>query len=149
MKRLLTVFAAVGLCAGIVFAKPQRRTITITLDASGETAGTNQTADVYGYIDEILISVSDGASAGACSVSYAPEAHGTNSLTAVTLATATVTDEKRFRPSVDRTDTAGSDLSSDPPERYMVFRETITFVVTASTTTNATWRCLIKYDDGK
>ena len=147
MKKLIAIAVSL-LCACVVFAKPQKRTITVTL-GDHLVAGTNQTADIYGYIDEILVSCSDGSSTGVVVISAAPVAHTGNTLSAVTLATATVTDEKLFRPRVDGTTTAGADNTNDPPGKFMVYKETVTMLVTASESTNVNWRAVIKYDDGK
>lgn len=134
MRRLLITLAA-GLiaCAGLAEPSMNYRDIPLGTNTSGSA-----TMPLSGYVEAVYVSVSDGASTGTVTVSYAPHAGGT----AVNIATNSVTDEKVWRPTVDRTDVAGADLTSDEPSRFALAGETVTFSV-ASSPTGLTWKCVV------
>jgi len=135
-------------CLSIAIARPQSAKVDVALTGVGVVTGTNTLYNINGYIHEITVVCSDDSSTGVVSVAYTPQDY-TNS--AVSLATGTATSgEKRWRPRVDGTTVAGADNSNDPPDRYMLVKQDkITFTLTGSENTNVTWRCRIKYDDGK
>jgi len=137
MKRIALITAMAAM-ASVVLAKPKLIYIPISLGAA--TGGTNTSEKVVGYVEEVQMSVSDGAATGLCSVAIQP---ADSTVAAYNLATNTVSDEKRFYPVRDNTDIAGTALTSDTPGRYFLIGDTVTFTVTGSST-NKTWRCRIK-----
>ena len=144
MKKLIAIASCLLLCVGVVMARPRQQSVKVVLTGAAVYAGTNTTASVNGYIDEIVVSCSDGASTGVVAVTVSPLAGD-----AVSIATGTVTDEKRWRPRVDSTTVAGAANTGNDPIRFPVVGETINVEVTASESSNVTWRADIKYDDGK
>jgi len=135
MRSLATTLIALLVVASTVLAEPQPHYNEIAL---GTNTSGSATFNVRGYLDSIYVAVSDGASTGTVAVSYAPLVGGTS----VNIATNSVTDEKVWRPVVDRTDINGDALTSDEPAPYVFVGETITFAVSSSPT-NLTWKCLI------
>lgn len=133
---------------GVAIARPQSAKVEVALTGVGVVAGTGTLYNVNGYIHEITVVCSDDTSTGIVAVAYTPQDY-TNS--AVSLATGTATSgEKRWRPRVDGTTVAGSANTSDAPDRFMLVKQDkVTFALTYSQNTNVTWRCRIKYDDGK
>ena len=146
MKRIFVIGVGLLCVASMALARPQTKKIDIALSGNGVVAGTNVANNVDGWINEITVTCSDNASTGIVAVSYAP---GDFTNTAVNLATGTATAEKRWRPVVDSTTVAGADNTGDPPIFFIIKNETISFALTASEASNVTWRCRIKYDDGK
>ena len=92
----------------------------------------------------MYVAVSDGASTGTVTLAYAPSIGGTS----INVATNAVTDEKVWRPVVDRTDTAGAALTSDEPQPFIMNGETLTFSVSSSPT-GLLWRIVVISEDGK
>jgi len=136
MKKAIILMAM--LAALPCLADNAKREIVITMGTS--TGGTQTLENVRGYIDSVDVSVSDGVSTGDVVVAYVP----TDTLiSAVSVATNAVTGTKTFRPRVDGTDIAGVDLSSDPPEPYMVAGDGVRFTVTGSPT-GKTWKATIR-----
>jgi len=140
MKRLLLILAAGMSLAMLVRADPA--VVPLYIGLGNATAKTTAVANVSGYVDEVIVSVVGGGSiTGDVSVSYAPLG---GAAAAVTMAASnTVVGSYTWRPRVDTTDSAGVALTSDPPTRYALSGETVTFVVTGSPT-NKTWRADIK-----
>ncbi|MBU0706694.1 hypothetical protein KJ662_05580, partial [Patescibacteria group bacterium] len=68
--------------------------------------------------------------------------------TAVSIATGATTDEKVWRPRTDGTAVDGTALTSDPPGRFVLGGETVTFAITGSPT-NVTWTCIIILETAK
>ena len=145
MKRVMAILGCIVIAGTVVLARPKSQSVNVVLTGAAVYAGTSTTTRVNGYIDEIVVSCSDGVSTGIVAVSVSP-AGGTDD---VNLATGTVTDEKRWRPRVDSTTVAGADNTGDDPVQFSVVGETINVEVTSSEASNVTWRCYIKYDDGK
>ena len=133
--------------ACVAYARPKSKNCTIALSSisASATGGTGTIENVYGYLDEVQVVVTDGASTGTVVVSYQP---ADSTAAAVNIATNSVSDEQLWRPRVDGTDVAAAALTGDPPSRRMLYGETISFVVSGSPT-NKTWRCRVKYDDGR
>ena len=143
--RKLILFACAGLVACVCIAGPKLETSQIKLTAVGVVAGTNAAIKVAaGYVEEVSVHCSDNTSTGVVSVVVNP---ADATATAYNLATGTATATKRWYPRVDGTGTDGTGLSSDPPWRYLLIGDTITFAVTASEATNVTWTLRIKLSD--
>jgi fructose-1,6-bisphosphatase len=106
------------------------------------TGATNTLAGVFGKIVEVQFSCSDGVSTGTVALAYVP-LDGLNA--AVNISTGTVAGVKIFRPTVDSTDIAGVDLTSDSPGCFYISGETLRLIV-AGSPTNKTWRATIKVD---
>jgi hypothetical protein len=136
MKRKLSLIGAVALAAACAFAGGKVWPVDVVLTAA--TGGTNRSAAISGYVEEIAVYCSDGVSTG--EVVVAAQRTGQ---AAYNLATNAVVGKKLWRPAVDATDTAGAALTSDPPRRYYLLGETVSFAVTGSPT-NKTWRFEIK-----
>jgi len=140
MRRRLIETMAVCLLACAASAGPVARTFKVTMGALAN--GTNTLAEVRGYIDEVHVSVSDGASTGTVALTYAPLDGVT---AAISVATGATTGSKVWRPRVDGTAVAGTALTSDPPSRFMLAGETLSMTVTGSPT-NVAWTATIKLD---
>jgi hypothetical protein len=110
-----------------------------------KTGLTNTINNLRGYLDEIQVSCSDGISTGTVALAYVP----LDGITpAVNVATGAVAAAKVWRPSLDRTDIAGVDLTSDPPWRVMFAGESLRMIVLGSPT-NKAWTATIKLDKPK
>jgi len=144
MRKLFSI-ACAGLLACACFAddNPYPRTVSVVLDA--ETSKTNTINNLRGYLDEIRIFCSDVSSTGTVYVAYVPT---DVSSTSINVATGVVEGVKTWRPSIDRTDIAGADLTSDPPGRVMLAGESLRMIVLGSPT-NKTWTATIKLDKVK
>lgn len=143
--RKLFLIACAGLLACACFAdqNPDIRTNSIILGAV--TSKTNTINNLRGYMDEIYVSCSDNSSTGTVYLAYVPMDGITP---AINVATGAVVAAKVWRPSVDRTDIAGTDLTSDPPGRVMLAGESLRLIVLGSPT-NKTWTATIKLDRTK
>lgn len=142
MRRMAVMILAVGLLAAVAVAGPKRHDLSIAMGAA--TGGTNITDGVSGYVEEVFVWVSDGVSTGAVTVAVLPRS--SVSVASYNIATNSVTDEKRWRPVVERTSVAGVDLTGDEPARPLLVGDGLRFIVTGSPT-NVTWRCRVKVDD--
>ena len=143
--RKITLFACASLAACVCMAGPKLETSKITLTGVGVTGGTNAAVKIAaGYVEEVSVHCSDNTSTGVVSVVVNP---ADSTATAYNLATGTATATKRWYPRVDGTGTDGTGLSSDPPWRYCLVGDTITYKVTASEATNVTWTLRIKLSD--
>ena len=141
MRRLCLMIAVAGVaCAAL--AEPQMRYFPEV--ATGTNTSGTATLDLSGYVEAVYVSVSDGVSTGTVAVSYAPVLGST----AINIATNAVVDEDVFRPAVDATDISGAALTSDPPRRYALVGETVTFSVTGSPT-GVTWKCMAVIEDAR
>lgn len=139
MRKLL-LMACVGLAACACLAEP--RSYNIPVSVGPITSGTNTLSGVFGRIVEIHAFVSDNLSTGNIAVAYVPL---DVSMTAINISTGVVAASKLWRPTVDSTDVAGADLSSDAPGWFYIAGETIRLIVSDSPT-NKTWRARIKVD---
>jgi hypothetical protein len=146
MKKFIAIVSGLLCVASFALARPQTKKLDVALSGAGVVAGTATINNLDGWIEEIVVTCSDNASTGVVAVTVAPGDY-TNS--AVSLATGTATAEKRWRPRVDSTTVAGADNTGDAPVRFIIKDETISFAISASESSNVTWRCRIKYDDGK
>lgn len=136
--RKLSIIGAAVLMAACAFAEPNLQVVDITLGAL--TGGTGTLSNVSGYLEDIQVLCTDGASAGSVFIAVLrPD----STVAAVNIATNTVTDELLFRPVVDGTDILGAALTSDPPRRMYLYGETLRFIVIESPT-NKVWRMRVK-----
>lgn len=127
------------LVASAASAAPMRCDIVLG-DASG---GTSTVTDATGFLEEILVLCTDGASTGTVSVSIDPT---DTTVAEYNIATNVVIDEKRWVPRRDATDIAGAALTSDPPQKYYLAGDAIRLIVTSSAT-NKAWRLRVKMSD--
>jgi len=142
MRKLSLIIGAAVLVAACAWADgPDTKLLTIVLGAGA--GGTNASAAVSGYIEEVQVSAADGFSTGLVAVTMQP---ADAVVAAYNIATNLVVGSGRWRPVVDRTAVDASDLASDPPARYLVYGDTVKFIVTGSAT-NRTWNCRIKTND--
>ena len=144
MKRVMAILGCI-LMAAVVMARPKSQSVPVVLTGAAVYAGTSTTTRVNGYIDEIVVSCSDGSSTGIVAVSVSPA----GGIDDVNIAIETLDQLSGRRPRVDSTTVAGADNTGDDPVQFIVVGETINVEVTASEASNVTWRCYIKYDDGK
>jgi len=139
-RKWIAIMAGLVGCAAICAALDS---IVITVPVGALTSGTNTSVLANGYVEDVQLSVSDGVSTGVCTVAVQA---ADSSVASYNIATATVTNELIVRPRVDGTSTAGVALTNDPPGRYPLHGDTLTFTVTGSPT-NLTWTCRIKTND--
>ena len=144
MRKLWIISAAVvaTVCAG--WAAPEERIIEVATGTNG--AGQVTDKSVRGYIDQIVLELPAGGSrTGTVSVVATPTIGS-----AVTLASATITETTLIRPRVYTTgaDGSGVDVSATNAAawRYMAWGDVITVTVTNASPTNVTWRVGIKSD---
>ena len=129
MKKLITL--ALVLIASACFADDFNRAV-LQVDLGVSTSGTFTTANAYnGFIDSIYVSGSDAVSTGNVVVSVIPV---DSLISDIVVATNDVTATKVFRPRVDSTDVAGTALTNDGPERYILVGEKLKINITGSPT---------------
>ena len=141
MRKVWIVLA--GLLVLTMSASAEFRSTAIDISLAGNTAGTNTASDVWGYVEDIYVLATDGSATGKVDLAAVP---ADSTISAYSIATNTVSNDKLFKPRVDGTDVGGTALTNDPPGRYCLFGETVRFVVRESVT-NKTWRCRIKTSD--
>lgn len=141
MRRKLSIIGAGLFLAACAYGGPDYREISISTGTNSTGTASNQTFS--GYIDEIIVPLPAESATGTVTVAAYPPAGSS-----VTLATKHISATQLFRPRIDGTDTAGTDLTNDPPSRYMSIGDSFQFTV-ADATTGLTWRAIIKFDDGK
>lgn len=142
MKKIAFTLA-LALAACFAIARPESKYCDIATGSG--TAGTNTITRVSGYLDEVRVLVTDGASTGTVAVAVQP---ADSSVSAVSIATNAVAGDDVWYPVRDYTDTAGAALTSDQPARYLLDASTIIFSVSGSPT-NKTWRLRVRCDDGR
>ena len=140
-KSALILAACLLACAAV--AEPDAMVLTVAYGSNTwQTIGaTNQ---FRGVIDAIVIDVDTASGAtGNCRVVWSPTP---STIADVILANQTNrAADAWFRPSIDRTSTAGSDLTGDPPSPYTVVGDII-FTVTNSTLTNVVYNAVIYFE---
>jgi len=141
MRRLtLILAAALALTCAAGMAEPKAESFNVAVALL--TTGTNTLPEVRGYLDEVHVSVNDGASTGTVALAYVP----LDGITAaVNIATNEVIASKVWRPAVDSTTVAGIANTNDPPARYGFAGETVRCIVTGSPT-GKTWTVTLKLD---
>jgi hypothetical protein len=142
MKRKLFIIGAAAMVAACAFSAPQ--SVTLSAASGTNVTATSQSVRLTGYVDEIVLELPSGCLTGTVVVTATPDVGA-----AVTLATKTITATTLVRPRLDGTTTAAVALDSDPPSRYLSVRDTFVANVTAANATGGTWRCFVKFDDGK
>jgi hypothetical protein len=140
--RKLSLFIGVAVMAACAMADP--RTATLSAATGTNTTATSNTLRIEGYVDEIILELPSGATSGRVSVAAQPLIGG-----AVVIATNTLSVTTRIRPRIDGTDTTGSGLTSDPPDRYLSCGDAFTATVTGADVTGKTWRVSVRFDDRK
>ena len=140
MRKLIIMIGA-SLAACAVMAGP--KDVPIYLAMGDATAKTQSVENVTGYIDAIYVSCESGTATGIVAIAIVPKDGNT---TAIDVATGTAIGSKVWRPRVDGTAVAGTDLSSDPPGRFVLVGDTLRLIVSSSPT-GETWRAAIMMDD--
>ena len=141
MRNLMSIIAGVVLSAACVYAAPRQWFMSVPVGTNtAQTVTFGGDAGVVGEVDTIYVTCTDNASAATVTV-YRVSAD-TNVLDE-TMATATVTATKTFRPRVDTTGTDGNALTSDPPVPFVLAAEQVKVAV-ASSPTGKTWRVTLK-----
>ena len=140
MRRLIATLIVLAALVCVARAEPWAERVAVTMGTA--TTATNTITDVVGWVESILVSVSDGASTGTVTIAYLPN-DGVSA--AVSIATGATTDEKLWRPRVDGTTVAGVANTNDPPERFLLMRETVRMVV-AGSPTGKVWTATLKME---
>jgi len=139
--RKLIIIACAGLFAACAcYAEPKAYVFPVSMGTN--TTVTNTFSGIFGKVVEVQASCSDVVSTGTVYVSYVP-VDGINS--AVNIATGAVAASKMWRPTVDSTDIAGADLTSETPGCFYLASEALRVIVGGSPT-NKTWKITIKVD---
>lgn len=138
--RKLAILVMLATLACVAVAEPTDEPIYLAMGAA--TAGTQTISNIRGYVDTVYVAVSDGASTGTVLIAIVPL--DTN-VSAINIATSSVTASKAWYPVIDRTDTAGTALTSDPPSRYSLAGDSLRMIVSGSPT-GVTWRATIKVE---
>ena len=141
MKRLLLFATSMAFMITMVSAKEpvEIKSISIVM-TNGQSTGSATLGTIRGYVDEIVLACPSGTTVSGTNILRVTQTTGA----VVLLATNTVTATTVIRPSLDRTDTAGSALSSDPPDKYLSWGDTFTYTVTNASLTGQTWTVWIK-----
>lgn len=138
--RKLSIILSASLAACACMAEPADVQLYVAMGDA--TAATQSVENITGVIDAVYVSCGSGAATGVVALAIVPKDGNTS---AISLATGTATGSKVWRPSIDRTSVAGSDLSSDPPGRFIVVGDTLRLIVNPGTT-GVTWRATIMLD---
>lgn len=109
------------------------------------TTGTNTLTRCSGYVENIQIFATDGFSTGTVQLIALP-LDGIGASVDIVAATACSNAPRVFRPRVDGTTTVGAANTSDPPERFYLYTQTLRLLV-YDATSNRTWRARIKLSD--
>ena len=137
----MALCAVRGLCGGLELVRLD--VTSNTTNASAYVAATNET--IRGWLEELIVDVPAGVT-GTVTVTVSPWLSGVSAVTV--LSTNDLVDEIRTRPRWDGTDTAGADLSSDPPWRLPIVGESVIVGLTNCSLTNATVSVALKVDQG-
>lgn len=136
MRYILT---ALLLTAGLAQAAPKARVLDIAVGTN--TSGSASVA-LSGWVEAVYVGASDYASTGTVAVTYMPLAD-TN---AINIATGSAVGHKVWMPRIDFTGVDGSALTSDPPGRFPLAGETLTFSISSSPT-GIVWRAVVIIDE--
>ena len=139
MRKLFLILSA-GVIACVCAAEPFDVPIYIAMGDA--TTKTGSVSNVRGYVDTVYISTASGSSTGTVTLAIVPKDDQT---TATSIATGTATGSKVWRPVVDRTAVAGTDLGSDPPGRFIAVGDTLRLIMVNSDT-GITWTATIMMD---
>lgn len=145
MKKLLIGCAAATVILGVMFpahAKPRKELMQVTTATQSVWNVASTSAIAPGYIDEIYIDVPSGTG----DVTLSSKETGQS-----LVSKATMSADTQIRPVVNGTSTDGTVLGvgTNAWMRYNAYGETLIFAVTNANTTNVTWKCWIKFDDGR
>jgi len=144
------IISAWLLAAGVAFALPDR--VVLEATTTGTNAATTVTATsgplaLRGWIDTVTFDIITAGTTGSLALVAVPEfatLADTTLAAVVDCAADTV-----IRPRFDPTDAGGAALTNDPAYTsfpYGSVGETFRFSVSNATTTNLTFRCIIKFD---
>jgi hypothetical protein len=143
MKRI-AVFIIAGLVIGSVAlaAEPIRLTSVDVTTGTNDT-GTTTISSIYGYVDEIALKLPTGTAVTGTVAVVATQKSGAT----VTLASKTITATTIIRPRLDGTTSAGAVNSTNAPDRYLSWGDSVACTVTSANTTGLTWKVYIKACD--
>lgn len=144
MHKLTATLAAL-LAASVAVLAEQAAPLIVVSIPNGRLAYTNTLANLSGYVENIQVLASDGYSTGTVSLIALP-LDSTGASETLVAATACSNAPRMFRPRVDGTTTLGADNTSDPPERFYLFKQTIRMSVYDSNS-NLTWWARVKLSD--
>jgi len=101
--------------------------------------------EIRGYVEEVLMDAPAAGVTGRVAVYVQPPIA---TMATINIATQAVSADVVIRPRVDATDIAGVALTSDPPQRYYLWGETVYMSVTnISVSTGITWTVIIKMSE--
>ncbi len=136
------IIASLLIPASVFAAGVTAHDLRVNIDTNGN--GTVTSTAIRGYVEEILVDVPGVSQTGTVSV---VATHAISTIAALSLATNVVTADYIVRPVVSATDGTGSALTSPAPSRPLLWGESVTFAVTAASTTGTTWRCIVKVNE--
>lgn len=139
MRKVMISIMAIGLMACAIYAG-DLATYRLVVTTAGNTYGSTNIVVKNSYLEAIYVDAPAATTTGTVEITWQPDLA---TMSAVNLATNIITTDKIFRPRVDATGIDGSDLTSDPPVRYLV-SGTVTMTVTNASATNLTWQAIIK-----
>ena len=146
MRNPLTIIGILAAVAGsalsVFAAGPTAHDLQVSIGTNG--TGTVTSTAIRGYVEEILVDVPGTSQTGTVSVTAN---RAISTIAALSLATNVVTVDFVVRPVVSATDGTGSALTSPAPRRPLLWGESVTFSVSAASTTGTTWRCIIKTNE--
>lgn len=145
MRKAILIAAAVLVVVCASFAGQHGTRMEVVLNGSANSGG-SQTYVVGGFVEKVYMAppATGGLSTGDVTISYQPVF---TNMAAINIATGTVTADIVWYPVADRTDVAGTALTSDEPGRIVLADGLVTFSVTNVVPTNFNWRAYIITSD--
>lgn len=142
MKRIASIIAGLAVCS-VAFAADPIRLTTVNVTTGTNDTGTTTIGSIYGYVDEIALKLPTGTAVTGTVTVVATQKSGAT----VTLASKTITATTIIRPRLDGTTSGGSVNSTNSPDRYLSWADSVACTVTSANTTGLTWTVYIKCTD--
>ena len=147
MKRLLTIFAALTVMAGITLAQPRYVPLECRIGTNAATVVTDS-ANPIGYVDEILFQGPTRAGVTSVVTIAAVPNVGTGMVATVLYTNAAMTAAVVARPRVLQHDSGGTNIASFVVgERFLCGGDPVTFRVSqTSAVTGVVFKCWLRLD---
>lgn len=151
MKKSLYAAGAIvlaGFLVGSALASPQKQVLSVTTHATAPGTTVVMTNTIRGYIEEIVFDVPAGSQTG--DVSLVTVSDVTTEAARTIASTNSITADTVMRPRwKSDVNTGGGAQGTEYGERFLLVGESVVFSLTNALATNVTWKCIIKFDDGK
>lgn len=141
---LAALVLAIGMSA---LATPQRDTLTVTTSTTTSTNLVAATNTIRGYVEEVVFDVPAGTQTG--TVSLVTLSNISTEASRTIAASNSITADLPMRPRWQSDNSTGTATGTEYQERFLLVGEQIVFSLTGANSTNVTWKCHVKFDDGK